>query len=272
MTADLPSDLLIPEGVPAEKLRALTEFLSGSVGAATEPRLPIVAPALLLGHDALVPYAARMLPSSGQGMVHESQSFQRTGGFSLEGPLSVQAHLEEKAAARVFDFAVANSEQRPVGHMQTRLREVTPEEMSRFKGSVFPAHMDKGDVTWRWSEAFDAEVVGRYLALAKDPNPIHVDDEAARGVGLAGAVVPGMMFAGVIDFVLAGVVPECVVSQMKVRFMAPVVVGEALRYGVLIRGRSGEGRAKNVRVFVLRRDRIIAAVADLDMSFENQAT
>lgn len=270
--ADLPAELQIPDGLSAEDVRVLACCLASVIEVDAGDTLPTIAPALLLGHPSLAPYTAKMLPPDGMGLVHESQSFQRSAVLPLGDPLAVGAELTEKGAARVFDFSVTDRDQTALGAMQTRLRVVTPEDMGKFKGSQFPPHMDKGDVVWRESQLFDDEVVRRYLALARDPNPIHTSDEAARRVGLGGAVVPGMLFAGVIDYVLAAVLPDVVLAQMKLRFMAPVAVGEGLRYGVLTRATDAAGRAKTVRVFVLRYDNIIAAIADLEMLSKDQAT
>ena len=61
-------------------------------------------------------------------------------------------------------------------------------------------------------------------------------------------------------------------AGMKLRFMAPVLVGESLRFGTLVRGRDAKGVAKAVRVFVLREDSVIAAIADLETAAPDQAT
>ncbi len=137
--------------------------------------------------------------------------------------------------------------------------------MSQFKGSAFPRHMDKGDVTWIWSLPFTAASVREYLALVQDPNPIHTSDEAARSAGLAGTVVSGMYFAGVAELILIRALPDCAVENMKLRFMAPVLIGEKVRYGVLMRAKTENGHPKVVRVFVLRTGGIIASVADITM-------
>lgn len=271
--ADLPGTVSIPTGLPAAETAALATCLAGMADTGALGHLPpAIAPALLLGHPALADYAALMTPSHGMGMVHESQSFQRVTDLSPATPLTIQAALSEKGMARVFDFALIDGDQTPRGQMQTRLRSVTPEEMARFKGSQFPPHMDKGDVIWRQSLPFDRAAVAAYLSLARDPNPIHVSDAAARAVGLPGAVVPGMFVAGVIEPVLTATLPTVALRQMKLRFMAPVAIGEVLEYGVLTRAMDDGGRAKTVRVFVLRADRIIAAIADLEMAPPDQAT
>ena len=269
--ADQPKELFLQDGLRAEDVAALSRCLSG-MGVAGTVTFPVIAPAMLLGDPELAQYAARMLPDPDRAMVHESQGFTRVAPVPLGAPLKVSAGLSEKGAARVFDFALADGQGGAAGTMQTRLRQVSPEEIARFRGSAFPPHMDKGDLSWCHSRPFDGDAVAAYLALARDPNPIHVDDGAARAVGLERAVVPGMFFAGVIECAVAGQLPEARLSGLKLRFMAPVPVGEMLRFGVQLRVRPEAGVAGAVRVFVLREDKVIAAIADLETVAENQAT
>ena len=249
------------------ELRRLLTTLSGKKG--RFPDIPIIAPALLLGDPALRPYASQMKPSSGMSMVHESQSFARAGGILTDTALSISANVKTNGASKVFDFSMLDEksyeEKCACGVMQTRLREVSPDDMAHFKGSAFPAHMDKGDIIWLWSEPYTTAMVHAYLALAQDPNPIHTSDDAAQSAGLAGAVVPGMFFAGVVEFMLLQALPNTSLADMKLRFMAPVLIGEALRYGVMVRAQTESGQPKLVRVFVVRSDNVIAAIADISM-------
>ncbi|WP_175556954.1 MaoC family dehydratase [Shimia gijangensis] len=206
-----------------------------------------------------------MRPEQDMSLVHESQSFTRTGTVPSKIPLTVSATIKESGASKVLNFSLQEENGAALGSMQTRLRTVTAAEMVRFKGSAFPDHMDKGDVIWLWSDPFSKSTVQAYLTLACDPNPIHRSDEQAKLAGLPGAVVPGMLFAGVAEFMLARALPGGAVKSMKMRFMAPVLIGEALQYGVLPRKTGNDGRPKTVRIFVVRSDKMIAAIADLDL-------
>lgn len=198
-------------------------------------------------------------------MVHESQSFSGAGGITSQTPLLISPDVTIRGASRVFGFALQLGIEGTPATMQTRLRQVSPADMAGFKGSVFPPHMDMGDVDWQTSQPFGRAAVRDYLAQARDSNPIHVDDDAARALGLEAAVVPGMFIAGVAEFMVWHALPDARLEGMKLRFMAPVLVGACLRYGVLVRSKSKQGRPKAVRVFILRRDNVIAAIADLDM-------
>lgn len=266
MAEQAPRLVRIADGLSGREISELQLILSALAALPNKVSdIPIIAPAMLLGDPVFAPFAKQMVPPKGKSMVHESQLFERAGGVFSDTPLSVSAHVKINCASKLFDFVMYDEENRPLGSMQTRLREVSPDEMAQFKGSAFPAHMDKGDMIWAWSQPFTAESVQAYLALAQDPNPIHISDDAARSAGLAGAVVPGMLFAGVAELMLLQAVSDSIVENMKLRFMAPVLIGDALRFGVLVRAKSPSGQPEVVRIFVVRSDSIIAAIADVSL-------
>ena len=71
----------------------------------------------------------------------------------------------------------------------------------------------------------------RYAAASGDHFEIHLDDAAARAVGLPGRVVHGlctMAFAGRAVLEAAGVDDAGAVRRLAVRFSAPLVPGGAL--------------------------------------------
>ncbi len=270
--ADPQTQLLIADGFDAGAVAALSDCLASVAGTSPGQQTPIIAPAMLLGHSQLAGIASQMIPPDAMGVVHESQAFTQRARVAFGTALRIDTHLTEKGASRLFDFSLWDQADNKLGSMQTRLRFVSPQDMARLKGSKFPPHMDKGDVVWRQSGAFTAEVVARYLELAQDPNPIHVSDAAAQAVGLDAAVVPGMFYAGVAESFLAELLPDCSIMGMKLRFMAPVLLGQGLRYGILVRARTDAGDPSAVRIFVLRQDEMIAAIADLDTGRDFQAT
>jgi hypothetical protein len=110
-----------------------------------------------------------------------------------------------------------------------------------------PAHLHAPDVNWTRLPPLTGAVVKRYVTLAHDPNPIHVDDDAARAVGLASAIVPGMLIAGLAEYAVAGQW-----AGLRARFVAPVAVGSSCRFAV-----------RGSRVVVVRDDNVLAAVVDL---------
>jgi acyl dehydratase len=75
------------------------------------------------------------------------------------------------------------------------------------------------------------EQLNRYADASGDHNPIHLDEEAARRVGLNSVIAHGMLsmaFLG--QFVSAQIadVPGAYIERLKVRFAKTVCVGDAI--------------------------------------------
>lgn len=226
--------------------------------------VPLVSPALLLGHPQLRDVAEKMLAPAGLGVVHEAQSFRISRPIRRDEAMSVEIEVSDVNAGRVFDFRWIVSGE-CFGEMQTRLKFVPANVMKNLKGAAFTERQMRPDMEVFETGVFSEQVVRRYLALAHDPNPIHVDDTAARAVGLNGAVVPGMFFAGVIEAAALRGFDARPIESMKMRFMAPVPVGERLKLAVLPRQRDQGGRVRDVRVFVVTEASVIAGVADIQV-------
>lgn len=262
--ADLAAQHELPRGLGSADVAALAECLAALTGDAPRCDAPLIAPALLLGQPPLAGYAAQMTPPATMAVVHESQSFARYAPLPLDRALALEGEIRQTGASRLFDFALCPPGGATLGRMQTRLRFVSRQDMMRLKGSRFAPHLDKGDVIWASSARFEPALVARYLDLAQDPNPIHLSDHAAQAVGLEAAVVPGLFYAGAAEAFVAQAEPGISICGLKLRFMAPVPVGQGLRYGVLVRARDDRGRPRSIRVFILRQDEMIAAIGDLE--------
>jgi acyl dehydratase len=79
--------------------------------------------------------------------------------------------------------------------------------------------------------AFDADQTFRYAEASGDPVPIHLDDAAARAVGLPGIIIHGlctMAFCGraVIDSVAGG--DPTRLARLAVKFSRPVLPGQEI--------------------------------------------
>jgi len=165
-----------------------------------------------------------------------------------------------------FDFSLSDA-CGAVGDMQTRLRFVSPETVSTFKGSAFPAHLDTAETQWRKSLAFNSQQIADYVGLMHDENPIHTDIQAAELAGFSNVVVPGMQVAGVVEYVLSDVWPLAAISEMKVRFMAPVFLGETVRFAVTPRKFDDQNRVVAVRCIAVTETGLISAIADTTLDY-----
>ena len=68
----------------------------------------------------------------------------------------------------------------------------------------------------------------KYAGASGDFNPIHTDDEVARGVGLPGVIAHGMLSMGFLGEYAAALAGDGFVSALKVRFNGMVRPGDVL--------------------------------------------
>jgi acyl dehydratase len=90
--------------------------------------------------------------------------------------------------------------------------------------------------------AFDADQTFRYAEASGDPVPIHLDDAAARAVGLPGIIIHGlctMAFCGraVIESVAGG--DPTRLARLAVKFSRPVLPGQEITVRIYAAGRDG---------------------------------
>lgn len=71
----------------------------------------------------------------------------------------------------------------------------------------------------------------RYAGASGDYNPIHLDEEAARRVGLDGVIAHGMLsmaFLGQYISLLTASDPQALIASLKVRYTGMVRLGDTL--------------------------------------------
>lgn len=241
------------------RLRLLLDGVSGSGGCA---QVPVIAPAMLLGDPAIASHMGGMTAPHGLAVLHESQRFQKSSDTKPRDFAEVEIARQTGDTSARFDFRIWHKDICQA-EMTTRLRYVTPAQLRALRGTRFSERLNAPDAVWSQTAALTQTVVADYLTLAHDHNPIHRDTQAAQAAGFDGPVVPGMLLCGLAEFALLGAVPTVRIREMKVRFLAAVGVGEALRIGVMLRPSSQGGQATAARVFAVTKDSLIAAIADV---------
>jgi 3-hydroxybutyryl-CoA dehydratase len=90
--------------------------------------------------------------------------------------------------------------------------------------------LDVGVMIGPCSLVVDSSVVARYGDAADDHNPIHFDDEAARRLGLPGAIAHGMISGALLGRLVASALgPQWLRhGRMHLKFVAPVEVGSTV--------------------------------------------
>src|SRR4028118_1665648 len=71
----------------------------------------------------------------------------------------------------------------------------------------------------------DAARVARYADAARDHNPVHLDADFARRLGLSGPIVHGMFVMGQFERVIRGWATDHAVEGLSIRFAKPVPAG-----------------------------------------------
>ena len=87
---------------------------------------------------------------------------------------------------------------------------------------------------------FTREQIARYAEASGDRNPIHLDDDFARSVGLPSLIAHGMLQMGILATVAAEAAggPEHL-RRIAVRFAGMVVPGDTVTFGAEA---AGEGK------------------------------
>ena len=95
------------------------------------------------------------------------------------------------------------------------------------------------------------EQLNRYAAASGDFNPIHLNEEAARLVGLDGIIAHGMLsmaFLGQYISQLIASDSQALIANLKVRFMGMVRLGDTLTCCGVVKNRAAAGEQTTVTI------------------------
>lgn len=90
-----------------------------------------------------------------------------------------------------------------------------------------------------------------YAEASGDYNPIHLDEEAARRVGLDGVIAHGMLsmaFLGQFAGQFIAETPEAYIAQLRVRFSGMVRLGDTLTCLGSVKDNDESGEQKTVTI------------------------
>jgi len=173
-------------------------------------------------------------------LLHESQSIRLSR--SLEDGERLLARYAAKTDADGASLNLAVSDGAGVvAELATRLRFGAASLLTGARASARPAARPASALTTMPSKPLTAQIVEAYAELSGDRNPIHLEADLADSLGLPGRVVHGMLLAGLAEQALGA---DRRVSDMRVRFVAPVHVGE--RVSVDIVRPDGQARARAI--------------------------
>ncbi|QBR71393.1 hypothetical protein CU048_08995 [Beijerinckiaceae bacterium] len=76
---------------------------------------------------------------------------------------------------------------------------------------------------------FDRTALARYAEVSGDDNPLHLDPDVAKAVGLAAPPVHGMLMLSCFEPALRAWRPDLFIAGLSAKFLRPVLAGEAIR-------------------------------------------
>jgi acyl dehydratase len=111
-----------------------------------------------------------------------------------------------------------------------------------------------------------ASQVAAFAAVSGDANPLHVNAEIARNIGLDAAPVHGMLLVAFLHEAVRRHEPPASVTGLSTRFMAPVPVGESIEIGGRVVKRGGSHEAQILRLTVKTASGALACMAEATLA------
>jgi acyl dehydratase len=117
---------------------------------------------------------------------------------------------------------------------------------------------------------FDAEALQRYADVSGDDNPLHLDDDLAKMIGLAAPPVHGMKLFAFFESYLADWRPDLAVASISGKFVQPVLRGETAKLsGRVLRASPEDGVF--VRLFAHGSARVPAIIGEATLRMRSGA-
>jgi acyl dehydratase len=122
-------------------------------------------------------------------------------------------------------------------------------------GHIFPDHR---------CGVIDAARVKAYASASGDDNPIHTDEAAARGIGLDGTIIQGMLLMALADEALAAWRPCSACLRLTARFARPAPTGSEVVIGgrVVKTELVGDAALATLRIIVKDSNGAVLAMAE----------
>ncbi|HEX8012052.1 MAG TPA: MaoC/PaaZ C-terminal domain-containing protein [Casimicrobiaceae bacterium] len=93
-----------------------------------------------------------------------------------------------------------------------------------------------------------------FAGAAADPNPIHVDDAAAKRGGLPGVIAHGMLGMALLGRLLTQLVPQRRIRSFSARFVAVALPGDIITCTGTVAGRAREDGEERVELDLAARN------------------
>lgn len=233
-----------------ETLRAL---LADVLQVPEPTELPIIRAVCLHGDPALADVKRSFEAPEGTCAVQESQSFLGVGDALLVAgtDVRVDCNSDTQTARYAFEMPAFGAA------MDTRVRFLKPADIRAMSGPKLTPRM-VGDETYSFdTKPLTASAIGRYIALAQDPNPLHVDKVAAQSAGFVDVIAPGMLLCGLAELAIGHRFAATPIKDIRARFLSPALVDSSVKVFI------AKANGIKTRVFVVSGTQDIHAIVDV---------
>lgn len=231
---------------------SFAELVSDLAGVPFDASVAQTSAALFLRDQQISQVLSHVLAPAGCSVLHEAQSFSGCSGVLSHADIAFEATQHTTATSAHIGFRA----QTPACSIETRLRFQNRSQALELKAKK---HLIPSPAGRLQTKAITRAHVDRYVALVPDTNPIHTDHEVAVSCGFDGCVVPGILLCALAEATALHVLKRKTVSQVKARFLAPALVGDAV---ICVVTSQPEPQAR-ARVFVVDGDDRLLAAIDL---------
>lgn len=260
---------LVEAMVTAAEVEDLTRLIADVVGSPGGPAVPFAAPLLLFSRLDVGRREALFAARPGRVLVQEHLAIEATGRLRPETPVGVHARLVEpttedapfRVEADLIAAGPVEAGALPFASIRAAIRSIEATSLAASTGIPASRADEPAAARHVATRPLDADLVGRWVRLVGDHNPIHTDPAFAAALGLERPVVPGALLAAVAER-YADTTAAADLRRLNMRFMAPIPVGETVVVDSRERSSDAETGRRDLRLFFLVNRRVVA-VADL---------
>ena len=166
----------------------------------------------------------------GPAIIHDTQTFEYVDRLERGTSYCLSIECDARRDRCELSGSVAEGNGNRVAQMRTTFRVITPDAVqapfsapSKERSIRVPDAMTVVDAAF-----IDHARVLAYVDAAHDDNPLHRDDTAARALGLAGAIIPGMLMFGLLGAAVAEWCADAHIIRLSGRFIAPLTIPQTL--------------------------------------------
>jgi len=224
----------------------------------------------------IVPFAEAGLDTERSQVLHGEQEYVYERPLGVGDTVSVRHRIASIRQSRGMALMtieqlcdIATGERAVTGKAMLVVRDIVPGETATTAPAASkPAKEREGEPLPALTKTVTQAQIDAYADVSNDHNPIHINPEVARSVGLDGTIAHGMLsmaFAGqtLTDWLTAAT-GRGRLGRLRVRFQAMVRPGDALTCrGVLRAAEQDKPRQADVWIENQRGERVLTGDADI---------